>query len=58
MTMYIVITFLTGLVIGFGLAAAGTEALIRDGQLTKTQKWYEEDIKKRRSKRERKNRRK
>lgn len=55
--LYIAIAFLLGALVGFGATAAGVAALIHDGQLQKTAKWYQEDIKKKREKRARKDRR-
>lgn len=54
--LYIAIAFILGALIGFGVTAAGVFALIRDGQLQKTTKWYQEDIKRSREKRARQRR--
>lgn len=54
--LYIAIAFILGALIGFGATAAGVSALIRDGQLQKTTKWYQEDIKRSREKRARQRR--
>lgn len=56
--LYIAIAFILGVLIGFGATAAGVSALINDGQLQRTPKWYQEEAKKKREKRARKNRRK
>ena len=56
--LYIAIAFILGVLIGFGATAAGVSALIHDGQLQRTPKWYQEEVKKKRDKRAQKNRRK
>lgn len=51
MTMiYVLIAFLVGLAVGFGLTAAGVAALIHDKQLVKTSRWYESELEKTRKK--------
>ena len=59
MTMiYVLIAFLVGLAVGFGLTAAGVAALIHDKQLVKTSRWYESELEKTRKKNSKKGRRK
>lgn len=52
--IYIIIAFLVGLAVGFGLTAAGVAALIHDKQLVKTSRWYESELEKTRKKGRRK----
>lgn len=50
----IVAAFFVGALIGFGATAAGVAALICDGQLEKTARWYEADAERKAKKGKRK----
>lgn len=55
-SIYILIAFLAGLIVGFCLTAAGVAALIHDKQLVKTPRWYESEREKTRKKNSKKGR--